>query len=149
MSSEMFSSCICSSVFYKDAEGIKSTALVLFLPYHDLCFLKGHCCEVCCYCSYKCSAGERQMHPETWRKVSILLWLISNLFHNEGMPTRLAFSAVSGSSEFNPQSVLKCFRKTPLEEKGLLMAVPVEVTALANCTLCRGCLRWWPWGLLS
>lgn len=59
------------------------------------------------------------MHPETWRKVSILLWLISNLFHSEGMPTRLALSAVSGSSEFNPQSVVKGFRMTPLEEQGL------------------------------
>lgn len=144
----MFSSCICSLVFYKDAEGIKSTALVLFSPYRDLCFRKGHCCEVCCYYGYKCSAGERQIHPETWRKVSILLWLISNLFHSGGgMPTRLALSAVSGSSWV--QSTVKGLGRFFWRSKGLLMAVPVEVTALANCTLCRGCLRWWPWGLLS
>lgn len=58
------------------------------------------------------------MHPETWRKVSILLCLISNLFHSEGMPPRLALSSVSGSSEFNPQSKA-LGRKTPLEEQGL------------------------------
>lgn len=31
----------------------------------------------------------------------------------------------------------------------MLRAVHVEVTALANGALCRGCRRWWPWRFLS
>lgn len=62
--------------------------------------------------------GKQQIHEETPSKVSILVLLISNLFHSESKPAWLSLPSVA-APELNTPAIVKGFGRTPPEEQGL------------------------------